>query len=170
MVRERRTSWLSCVSLCGMGLLANSGCGGVKTVPVTGTVTLDGKTLDGVSIVFVPTEQEGKQANGRTDASGTFTLSSVGADQGALPGSSKVGLSKLKEGPAEAGKAVEGQAPKGAPAGTMLSGPGGGGPGKGGMQKPAYALPVKYTNPNTSGITVEVKAGMDPVKIELKSN
>ncbi len=112
MVRERRTSWLSCVSLCGMGLLAISGCGGVKTVPVTGTVTLDGKTLDGVSIVFVPTEKEGKQANGRTDASGTFTLSSVGADQGALPGSYKVGLSKLKEGPAEAGKAVEGQAPK----------------------------------------------------------
>jgi hypothetical protein len=35
---------------------------------------------------------------------------------------------------------------------------------------PRSVIPRKYANPKTSGITVEVKAGMGPVTIELKSS
>jgi hypothetical protein len=64
-------------------------------------------------------------------------------------------------------KDTGGGAPKGAPPGTMLSGrPGTGKP-------PALSknlVPDKYVNPETSGITVEVKQGMEPVTIALTSS
>jgi hypothetical protein len=145
---------------------------------VTGTVTLDGQPLEGASVVFVPAAFDAQaaggsgdagiqQANGQTDASGKFTVSCV-AGEGAMPGTYKVAVSKLEAGSAEAGKTVAGQEAKGAPPGTMLSGPGGGGP-KQPQAAPKYAVPAKYINPDTSGIEVEVKSGMDPVTIELTS-
>jgi len=33
--------------------------------------------------------------------------------------------------------------------------------------EPVSAIPTKYTNPQESGLEVEVKAKMDPVKLEL---
>lgn len=169
MIGLRRFGWCSFLWLLVAALVVTTGCSKSSLIPVTGTVTLDGKPLDGAAISFVPaiapdsdTAPAGQTpATGQTDASGKFTLGSV-AGVGAVQGTYKVGVSKAAAG----AKVTGGDAPKGAPPGTMLSG----GPGTG--KPPAMAknlVPDKYVNPDTSGITVEVKPGMEPVTIALTS-
>jgi hypothetical protein len=73
--------------------LAGPGCGGGKdrTVAVKGNVTLDGKSLVGALVTFVPKDPSaGRAAIGRTDANGRFQLSTYNTDDGALPGEYKV--------------------------------------------------------------------------------
>jgi hypothetical protein len=147
------------------------GCGGASFVPVTGTVTLDGKPLAGAAVNFTPaTAGQGQVAQGQTDESGKFTLSSVGG-LGAVPGSYKIGVSKLEG--AAAGSTLKGDSAKAAagaaPTGTTLSGPGGG-PMAGPPAQPKSAVPAKYVNPDQSGLTAEVKSGMAPITLELKSS
>lgn len=67
------------------------GCGQKNpydTTPVTGTVLVDGKAMEGVSVMFAPTTGEGQAAGGMTDAQGRFTLTVGGAPvgSGALEG------------------------------------------------------------------------------------
>lgn len=134
------------------------GCspGGVPTAEVSGTVTLDGKPLEGAMVGFYPASG-GAPATGQTDNAGKFKLK-------APLGKAKVSVSKTEAG----GEAKVDQAAAGAaPAGTALSGPpvAGGAP----PAPPKSGVPAKYTNPDTSGITFEVKSGMQPVTIELQS-
>jgi hypothetical protein len=141
------------------------GCGtkGPVMVPVSGTVTLDGQALEGASVNFVPVAG-GRQATGQTDKSGKFALTSIKPSDGAPVGKYKVGVSKLAQTAdrmADPSKSAGGAAPPG----TQLSGP----PIKGPAAKPQSLVPAKYVNPDTSGFTVEVKSGMEPVKLELKS-
>jgi hypothetical protein len=89
------------VSLGGAALallfLSASGCGGRYTpVAINGVVTLDGKPVEGASVSFliVGEEKEGRPATGVTDATGTFHLSTMGKDDGALPGNYKVVIAK----------------------------------------------------------------------------
>jgi hypothetical protein len=83
--------------LTGLALLvAASGCGGSLTpVPVSGTVTLDGKPVEGATVTFhaVGNDKEGKPATGETDKTGTFRLRTGTAD-GARPGEYKVVILK----------------------------------------------------------------------------
>jgi hypothetical protein len=86
------------VGLCGAFLLS-SGCGGIKRVPVSGTVTLDGKPIREGFIAFWADESK---ANNTVRAScsapirnGEFTLSSIGvtaseSGPGVAPGWYKV--------------------------------------------------------------------------------
>jgi hypothetical protein len=71
--------------------------GTLKTVNVSGTVTLDGKPVEGAMLTFEPvTEGEGYSAFGATDASGRYKLqTSYGkAEAGTTPGKYKVTISK----------------------------------------------------------------------------
>jgi hypothetical protein len=45
-----------------------------RTVPVSGTVTLDGVPIDGVGVVFRPTTPNGLLASGETNTAGSFQL------------------------------------------------------------------------------------------------
>jgi hypothetical protein len=70
------------------------------TVPVSGTVTLDGKALEGANVTFVPETKEGfKGAIGRSDASGKYELNTdVGggkSSKGAIPGKYRITVSRL---------------------------------------------------------------------------
>lgn len=62
-----------------------------EVVPVSGQVTVDGKPLPDVGIVFVPLAKGRDNPNigpgslGRTDADGRFTLQTVHGDKGAVP-------------------------------------------------------------------------------------
>jgi hypothetical protein len=58
MVRRR---WLPLAILCTFGLTSLAGCG-VKHVPVSGTVTLDGQPLNGGILVFTPDTAKGNTA------------------------------------------------------------------------------------------------------------
>jgi hypothetical protein len=71
-------------------LLAAAGCGGQgRPVKVEGVVTLDGQPLSGATVTFAPAEG-GRPASGRTDADGSFRLTTFRSDDGALPGEYKV--------------------------------------------------------------------------------
>ena len=79
--------------LAGFGLLAilllaAPGCRGKYTpVPTRGTVTLDGKPIEGATVQFVAVgeDKEGRMAWGMTDKEGKFQLSTMGHNDGALP-------------------------------------------------------------------------------------
>jgi hypothetical protein len=71
-----------------------SGCQkGPKTVPVSGTVTLNGKPVEDAGILFVPVQDSGTPANGGTDAQGRFQLKTRSAN-GAQVGKYYVGIVK----------------------------------------------------------------------------
>ena len=112
MLSARSVCW-SCVCLLSVfAVITAVGCGGASFVPVTGTVTLDGKPLAGAAVNFTPaTAGQGQVAQGQTDESGKFTLSSVGG-LGAVPGSYKIGVSKLEG--AGAGSTLKGDSAKAA--------------------------------------------------------
>lgn len=79
-------------SLLIIGLTA-SGCGPSRTgvpplAPVTGTVTLDGRPLPGVGVVF--TSQSGQSSFGKTDDKGCYQLRFVRGLKGAAIGPSRV--------------------------------------------------------------------------------
>ena len=84
-----------------MGLLSMSmfvGCSGassVKVYPAGGTITYDGKPLEGATVMFVPAK--GAPSDGTTDASGKYTIKTNGKP-GAPVGSNKVIVSKAPAG------------------------------------------------------------------------
>lgn len=134
--------------LVGVLLLAVSltfaGCGGDGTVPVTGTVTLDGAPVEGAAVILEPAEG-GSPASATTDASGKFSLKTVA-------GPHKVAISKTKVTMAEGANVPE-------DAGGEVS-----------DENMEYLTPMKYASPMTSGLTVDVTAGMEPVEFALTSS
>ncbi len=128
------------------------GKGRPKTVPVTGTVTFDGKPVEGASVAFYPAEG-GRPATGTTDAQGKFTLTTFESGDGALPGSYNVTVMKVSGGEATADEDSDTEE-------TLMGDMGSEG---------ESLLPPKYANVKSSGLTVEVKAGMEPVTLQLTS-
>lgn len=66
-------------------LMCIVGCTGESMVPVTGTVTLDGKPVSGLEVNFEPTGEIGNRgtATGYTQADGSFSLMYPGYKEGA---------------------------------------------------------------------------------------
>lgn len=69
-----------------------------NAVQVSGTVTLDGKPIQGVTVTFSPVEEDGISAFAFTDGEGKYTMTTGGArhGSGALPGTYRVLLSKTE--------------------------------------------------------------------------
>ncbi len=84
-------------ALVVFSLFAASGCGGSGLVKVKGLVTLDGQPLEGVTVVFVPANENVLSAAGITDKSGQFSLMTRKPGDGVAPGEYRVTLCK-KEG------------------------------------------------------------------------
>ena len=143
--------------------VAFMGCGGgdlPTTVPVTGTVTLDGNPVEGATVNFM-SETENRLASGTTDASGKFTLQTIVGSQttpGAVVGSHGVAVLKSESGGqmTEDPKAMMEQMTTN-PAITS-------------DYTPKYIIPAKYNNPTMSGIRVEVtQDGPNDITLELSS-
>lgn len=82
--------------LLSVSLLFVSGCGGpdrLPLIPVSGTVTMDGKPLEKISVTFHP--ETGRSASGVTDAEGKFRLTTYDTNDGAVIGKHKVSLSQM---------------------------------------------------------------------------
>ena len=74
-------------------ILTLAGCGGnSELASVTGTVTLDGKPLEGAQVVFAPTSS-GATAYGRTDAKGRYEMMFSDSEKGAWLGENIVRIS-----------------------------------------------------------------------------
>jgi hypothetical protein len=54
-----RRGWLPLAVLCAFGLTSLVGCGGVRRIPVAGTVTLDGQPVNGGVLTFSPDTAKG---------------------------------------------------------------------------------------------------------------
>jgi hypothetical protein len=54
--------WLSLAIVGAFGLTCLAGCGGVRRIPVSGTVTLDGQSLNGGYLEFNPDPAKGNTA------------------------------------------------------------------------------------------------------------
>jgi hypothetical protein len=136
------------------GLLAVAGCGSAgddlpRTVPAEGTVTLDGKPVEGASVVLVPAAEGTTGAYGTTDASGRFALRAFEEKEGAIPGAYKVQVSKTVE--------------------VKLSGPKGSVDG-GDPVRFDYGVPAKYTGVTTSGLTATIpESGTTDLTLVLSS-
>ncbi len=154
---KRAIAWLVFIALGG----TFSGCWsrGPETIPVQGIVTLDGKPVEGATVSFSP-KAAGRPATGTTDAAGHFSLTTFEPGDGAVPGEHVVTVSKIKSSGQQFDMST-------IPAGRdvmPLSGP----TSTGGI-KIQWEVPPKYADPKTSGFTIDVKSGMEPVKLELKS-
>ncbi len=139
-------------------LLVGCGRSGKGTVPVKGTLTIDGQPADKIQITFAPLEKSLPTASGNVINGSFELLSGVEGDPGAVPGKYKVVL--RAEGPAleDAMKA-------------MMAGKGGrapGGPPEAAGQKPPF--PEKYSSASTSDKEVEVTRGSNNIKIEISSS
>lgn len=164
----KRPGWAYGLWLVGL-LCCSGGCtGGSKgppipvykgdTVPVSGTVTMDGEPLADALVTFVFDGQAPPNftgSGGRTDSMGKFVVRS-GGKEGTPPGRYKVVISRLatpdgspfREDP-EQGLDLE-QA--------RLSG----------MVK--ESVPPKYSDPEKTVLSVEITANQkDPVNFDLKS-
>ena len=77
-----------------------AGCGsGVKLVPVSGTVTVAGEPVEGITVTFLPKNQiEGEHMvpYGQTDAEGKFTVQVSPSQMGAPAGEYTVLFQKLR--------------------------------------------------------------------------
>lgn len=161
------------------------GCGGQSyppTSPVSGTVTLDGKPVEGATVTFVPNDSKLRPAAGVTDSSGKYTLTSFRSGDGAMPGEYKVTVSKFfsEAGPSPYDNPDAG-AETAAPAEASLEDQYAAyekaykdapkGPPKGGAKTPKSGneLPDAYANVASSGLSTTVASGTNTFPIELKS-
>jgi hypothetical protein len=151
MMLDRRIG----ISVCVIVGLFAAGCGEKSDLPktygVTGTVTLDGKPVDGATVTFVPGEG-GTPAVGTTNASGQYSLKSFGTAQGAIPGPYLVQIVKYQFASTGAAAATgDGEMP------ADYQNPESSGEGGGKNQ-----LPAKYESPSQSGLKATVTE--DPSK------
>lgn len=119
------------------------GCsdGKIATIHVTGTVTFDGKPLDGASLNFSPKVQgQGNPAFGSTDASGLYKLQTIlgNPDAGTTPGEYEVTIVKMEKLPPSVSSTQ----------GSMIP-----------TTIPKSLIPERYSRTSTSGLTATVKQG-----------
>jgi hypothetical protein len=68
-----------------------------KTYKATGTVTLNGKPVEGATVTFYPVNGLGSSV-GVTDSSGKYSLTTFRSNDGAVPGQYKVSIVKVPPG------------------------------------------------------------------------
>ncbi len=121
-----------------------------KLVPVHGVVRYNGKPVDGARVTFT-NSTAGTMAYGQTDAEGKFTLTTFTAGDGAAPGPQKIAVTKIQETTHPTSSAPP----------AFRHGAG--------APQPKWLIPYIYANPETSGLTAEVKDGAnDEIVLELK--
>ena len=123
------------------------GCGqnGDLIVPVSGIVTMDGMPVEGASVMLIP--EAGRPATGRTNAQGEFRMTTLSNYDGAIVGRHRVTVSLVKL-PAKPMDYELADSPQSL---TLLE----------------HMVPQRYTDPDTSGLTVDVVRGMEPISLNL---
>lgn len=128
------------------------GCGPSRPtiVPISGSVTLDGKPVPQATVLFMPVAG-GVPARGSTREDGGFTLTTFAEGDGAIAGKHRVAVSKMKMTGIEATE--DGMVP------ATVSGD----------MRTIWVTPQKYADAATSGLEVDVSRGMAPVALALES-
>ena len=90
--------------MAGLAIALLGGCGGEPDAPDTrpartsvgGVVTYNGSPVEGATVTFRPTGTGGRGANGRTDATGAFSMGTFEATDGVVPGEYSVVVVKYE--------------------------------------------------------------------------
>lgn len=146
-------------TLLALGLLTVSltlGCSSaitkpehVKTAQVSGSLSYQGRPLASFQVILTPTDGQ-RPARGKTDQAGKFTVGTNQPGDGAAIGLHKVSVVYEPPESVDSAEAMPIDDPSK-------------------MPKPPVELPKKYSNPETSELTVEVpKEGLSDYKLELK--
>ena len=145
MVSLSRTVLAGPVSVaCGFLVTIVAGCGQSANqpavAPVAGVVTYNGSPLANAQVMFIPADSSGSRlANGKTDASGAFVLSTFGKGDGAIPGDKLVTVVAQEEVDRKKSRGNE--------------------PGSPGYVAPKDLIPKRYFSEATSGLKATVVAG-----------
>ncbi len=143
-MRRSRICGLSCLVLSVLVLVSGCPSDGPKTVPVKGTLTIDGKPATDVSITLAGPDPTVPAASGKVE-NGSFTLfCGTEGKPGAVPGKYKVVLS--------ANAAVS----------PAMYQSGGGDP-----RKAKLPFPEKYKAAGTSDKEVEITNGSNELNITI---
>ncbi len=164
MTTRQRFSGTSIVALSGLILAALGGCGdsGPDVLPVTGSVSLEGKPLEGATVTFSTKEGKlaaGELAFGTTDAQGRFRLRSQAGPtetlDGAVAGEHRVTISKLipPQGMTEEVYQQKVEAEKQAGESGVYGAP------REVVPPRVELLPAQYSNPQQTTLTASVKEG-----------
>ena len=113
-------------------------------VPVTGTVLLDGKPLEGAAVLFHP-EADERPAVGITDNLGKFYLTTRTQGDGGCVGINRVSITKERNDTTKHDAEEE-------------------------SQNFTLVTPPQYASPDLSGLEINVSPGMDPIIFELTSH
>ena len=148
------------VAVIMMGMQAGCGSSGpdVDAHPVSGTVTYKGGPVEGAIVTFVPDSGD-NAASGTTDASGKYSLNTLGI-AGAAVGSYKVKIVRMQIGNPGAPPMVMGQGDQD-PSSYKAECE------KDGACASVDPLPEKYSKTKTSELTATVKEGENTVNFEL---
>lgn len=136
--------------VCLVGLV---GCGGGKpqpfanSVPVSGTVTFQGQPLAQGVVRLVPADDKGQPVTGAIK-DGKFSLNTTVSSPGVVVGKYKVCVISNRE------KAPPPPGPDGS---SPLD-----------ETKPESLIPTRYAKGETSGLEVDVQAGLKPLVYELQ--
>lgn len=137
------------------------GLQGPPTAPVHGTVTFQGKPVEGAQVAFFCPQAGGRPAIGKTDAEGHYTLSTFGVNDGALIGRHSATISKFafdRSTGASDQKPLSpplNYLPPDAAQGRLSAGT-------------HYALPWKYSDVSQSGLTADVEPEGSEVNFNLQ--
>jgi hypothetical protein len=138
-----RMGWHRSSLAVAMAWSVFSGCGGDSgeppTVPVSGTLAVEGKPVSNGTIHFHP--EKGRTATGIVK-DGKFTLTTYTDGDGGIAGKNKVAVEVVQEVPMKDGDT------------TTKS-----------------LIPVKFTNPDQSGVALEIPAkGYSNLQIDIVGN
>jgi hypothetical protein len=118
-------------------------------IPVTGTITLDGKPLEGASVTFIPlAADQGQGGVGSTDAAGKYEVTHFRTGKGLEPGEYRVAISKLVM---QDGSPI--------PAGTSSAA----------ELATKNLLGPQFSDPNSTTLKASVASGGQPIDFALKS-
>jgi hypothetical protein len=155
MMRPRLTSAVA--EVIAAVILGNvSGCSsddGIGTrYPVNGKVTLKGEPVAKGTVTFTPTDQGGgRTATGDLQSDGSYTLTTATPRDGALPGKYRIAISAV-----EIDRSVTKNKTGGMYRVDLLA------------KAPRKVLvPLKYGDPNASGLTAEVKPQTNRLDFDL---
>ncbi|BBO33340.1 carboxypeptidase-like regulatory domain-containing protein [Lacipirellula parvula] len=135
---------LRSVARCALAIIVIgiAGCSDANFSTVSGRVSLNGASLDGGAITFIP-EAAGPLAYGNVAPDGTYSLQSSGGVEGLRPGNYTATVSYRSGRPSPGMTLAQIQA----------------------LEK----VPISYTTPETSDLKKEVKAGDNQIDLELVS-
>ncbi|MDR2705042.1 MAG: carboxypeptidase-like regulatory domain-containing protein [Planctomycetaceae bacterium] len=124
------------------------GCdSGVQYLPVTGTLTVDGVPMEGVTLSFIPTSG-GTTASATTNVQGEFVVTTSHHD-GCIPGEYAVAVFKLEQNRLPAASSTSVGPPVGPP--PVIK----------------NLLPPKFSRTETSGLHATVESGMKPLTFNI---